>query len=67
MKNSYKEMSIVELRDEENILRTALFNLRVGNTTKELQDTSKIRATRHDLARLLTVVRQKELAAAAGK
>ena len=65
MKTRYPEMSIEELRGEENQLRTALFNMRVGNTTKELQNTSQIRATRKDLARVLTHIRMKELEAAA--
>lgn len=63
MKTRYPEMSPEELRNEENQLRTALFNLRLGNTTKELEDTSKIRATRRDLARVMTALRQKEIAA----
>lgn len=58
-------MSIDEMRNEESELRTALFNMRLGNTTKELANTSKIKATRRDLARLLTTIRQKELATAA--
>lgn len=59
-------MTLEELRLEESQLRTALFNLRVGNTTKELSDSSKIRRTRRELARLLTVKGEKERAAAAG-
>ena len=59
----YREMSDDELRDEENQLRTDLFNLRLGNTTKELEDTSKIPGARRDLARVLTVLRERELKA----
>lgn len=55
----YRNMSIDELEDQLDQLRTELFNLRVGNTTKELQDTSRIRATRRELARVLTVMNQK--------
>lgn len=54
-------MTLDELRDEESQLRTVLFNLRVGNTTKELQNTAKIPDTRKELARLLTVLRENEL------
>jgi ribosomal protein L29 len=46
----YKEMSAEELLDQVDQLRTELFNLRVGNTTKELQNTAKIRMTKRELA-----------------
>ena len=64
MKNRYRDMTLDELRDEESQLRTVLFNLRVGNTTKELANTAKIPYTRKELARLLTVLRENELAEA---
>ena len=63
MKARYREMSDEELRDEENQLRTDLFNLRLGNTTKELEDTSKIPGARRALARVLTVLRERDLKA----
>lgn len=56
----YREMSPVELEDQVDQLRTELFNLRVGNTTKEMQNTAKIRLTKRDLARVLTVLTQKQ-------
>ncbi|HOE97227.1 MAG TPA: 50S ribosomal protein L29 [Candidatus Sumerlaeota bacterium] len=55
----YRKMSIEELEDQVDQLRTELFNLRVKNTTKELQDTSRIRRTRRDLARVLSVLTEK--------
>ena len=63
MKSRFREMTVEELLHEESELRTALFNLRLGNTTKELENNSKLRATRRDLARLLTARREKEIAA----
>ena len=63
MKKRYLELTTDELRDEENELRTALFNLRLQNTTKELENSTKLRDTRRDLARVLTAIRQKEIAA----
>jgi large subunit ribosomal protein L29 len=65
----YREMGIDELEVQIDQLRTDLFNFRVGNTTKELQDTSKLTATRRELARVLTVLteKQRETAEAAGK
>lgn len=68
MANKYEDMSIDELRNEESQLRTDLFNQRVKNTTKELQNTAQIRQTRRELARVLTRIRQLELkTAGAGK
>lgn len=61
---NYRNMSEAELEEQINELRTELFNLRLGNTTKELQDTSRIRATRRDLARVLTVLNEKRTAEA---
>jgi large subunit ribosomal protein L29 len=55
----FAAMSTEELEAEENELRTALFNLRLGNTTKELENTAQIRNTRRDLARVLTALTQK--------
>ncbi|MCL5271597.1 MAG: 50S ribosomal protein L29 [bacterium] len=61
----YREMSVDELNDQVDQLRTELFNMRVGNTTKELQNTAKIRGTKRDLARLLTVLNEKRKGATA--
>lgn len=65
MKSRFRDMTVDELLNEENELRTALFNLRLGNTTKELENTARIRNTRRDLARALTALRQKQGPAAA--
>ena len=63
-KKQHSDMSIDQLRDEENEIRTAMFNLRLGNTTKELENTARIRSTRRELARVLTVIRAKQIEAA---
>jgi len=59
-----RELTLDELEDQIDQLRTELFNMRVGNTTKELQNTARIRQTRRDLARVLTVLGQKKAAQA---
>lgn len=61
----YRDMSIAELEETLNELRTEMFNLRVQNTTKELQDTSQIKQVRRDIARALTVLDQKKAQEAA--
>ncbi len=53
---NYRNMSIDELEDQLDQLQTELFNLRVKNTTKELQDTSKIRDARRSIARVRTLL-----------
>lgn len=60
----YRDMSVQELEDQVDQLRTELFNNRVGNTTKELQNTSKIRFNKRELARVLTVLTEKTSQAA---
>ncbi|MCE5228301.1 50S ribosomal protein L29 [bacterium] len=53
---NYRNMSPEELEDQLDQLQTELFNLRVKNTTKELQDTSRIRDTRRSIARVRTLL-----------
>lgn len=60
----FREMNTDELEEQVDQLRTEMFNLRVGNTTKELQDTSRIRSTKRELARVLTVLGEKKNQAA---
>lgn len=54
-----REMSVDELEEQVDHLRTEMFNLRLQNTTKEIQDTSRVRQARRDLARVLTVLQEK--------
>jgi len=56
-------MDEIELRIGE--LREELFNLRFRNAMKQLDNPLKIRAGRRELARLITILRQKQRAAAA--
>ncbi len=56
----YREMTPDELEDQVDQLRTELFNLRLGNTTKELSNTARIRMARRDLARALTILNEKK-------
>jgi large subunit ribosomal protein L29 len=55
----YREMTFEELEDQVDQIHTEMFNLRVGNTTKELQNTARIGRTRRELARVLTVLDEK--------
>lgn len=51
-----RELPTEELERRAAELRRSIFNLRVRMTTKEIEDTSKIRHERRDLARVLTVL-----------
>ena len=59
-----RDMSDEELARESRELRRALFNLRLQQAIGQLEKPHKLRETRRDLARVLTVTRQRELATA---
>jgi large subunit ribosomal protein L29 len=52
------------LRKKEAELREELFKLRMRAATSQLGNPSRVRAVRRDIARILTVRRQQDLAAA---
>jgi large subunit ribosomal protein L29 len=60
-----RELSLEELRGKERELREQLFRLRLQKSIGQLDSATKIRDTRRDIARLLTVIRHKRAAAAA--
>ncbi len=53
------------LRERESELAGQLFALRVQKVTGQMENPAKIRAVKRDLARVLTVIREKENAAPA--
>ena len=53
-----------ELIDLFEDLKESLYTLRINRGTGELVDTTQFRKTRRDIARVLTVLRERELAAA---
>ncbi len=56
-----RELSIEELRDREETLSQDLFNLRFQRAANQLEDKMKIRITKRDRARVLTVINEKLL------
>ncbi|MCZ7544004.1 MAG: 50S ribosomal protein L29 [Anaerolineae bacterium] len=58
-----RDMSDGEIRSAIDDLREELFNLRVQAGIGTLEDLSRMREARRDLARMLTVLRERELAA----
>lgn len=62
-----RERSADDLRDLEKSLANDQFQARFKNMTNRLDDTSTIKKTKRDLARVKTLLRQQELNAAATK
>ena len=58
-----KEMSSPELEKELSELKTELFKLRFSLATNGLDNPMKIKEVKKDIARINTVLRQRELAA----
>jgi len=57
-KSKLRGMTPEELDREAGELRDAIWKLRLQRSTGQLQDPGKIRSTRHDLARVLTIRRE---------
>ena len=59
--NKVKEMSSPELEKEWSELKTELFKLRFSLATNGLDNPMKIKEVKKDIARINTVLRQREL------
>jgi large subunit ribosomal protein L29 len=59
-----RDMDDTELQKQVDELRKDLFGLRFSNATGELDDTARLGRVRRDLARALTVAREREVASA---
>jgi large subunit ribosomal protein L29 len=57
-----REMGVDEIRTRVAELREEMFNLRFRNTMKQLDNPLKIRESRREMARLMTVLQEKERA-----
>ncbi len=62
-----RELSSEELVKKEAELREDVFRLRFKLSTGELEDTSKIKQAKKDIARIKTILGQREREAANGK
>jgi len=54
-----REQTVEELQDRENELAEKLFALRLQRMTGQLESPAKMRQAKRDLARVLTVLREK--------
>jgi large subunit ribosomal protein L29 len=59
-----RELTAEELRAREGELRQELFNLRFQHATRQLENTARMTQARRDMARVLTVLRERELGGA---
>lgn len=59
--NEIREMNTTELENKLMQLKKDLFTLRMQHATNHLDNPTKIAATRRDIARVKTVIRQKQL------
>ncbi len=63
--NKIREMSEMELNAELIKLKKDLFNLRFQHVTGQLENPIRLRELKRDIARVKTIIREKELAAKA--
>ena len=62
-----REQTVEELRDKEQELAEKLFALRLQKVTGQLESPAKIRVLRRDIARVLTVLQEKEISRSSGE
>ncbi|MGJ6445944.1 50S ribosomal protein L29 [Listeria monocytogenes] len=60
--NGIRDLSTTEIQDQEKALKEELFNLRFQLATGQLENTARIREVRKAIARMKTIVRERELA-----
>jgi large subunit ribosomal protein L29 len=63
----YRDMEPEALAKEEAELRTAIWKIKLQKGTGQITDPLRLAVTKRDLARLLTVRREREAEEAAGK
>lgn len=55
-----REMSLDEMRRKKDSLKESYFNLRFQNATGQLENTGMLLKTRRDIARIETILNEKE-------
>ena len=63
-KNDITELSLGELIDELRATKQEALNLRFRNATGQLENTAEISKVRKQIARINTLIRQREIVAA---
>ena len=55
-----REMSIADLRDRIEVEKSNLDTFKINHAISPLEDTSRFRKTRQDIARMITILAEKE-------
>jgi large subunit ribosomal protein L29 len=63
----FRDLKVDELRQREKEMDDQLFRLRIQKSMGQLEAAHKLKAVRRDLARVKTVLREKETAPAPAK
>ena len=63
----FRDLAVDDLRQREKEMDDQLFRLRIQKSMGQLEAAHKLKALRRDLARVKTVLREKETAQAAGR
>jgi len=62
--SEFRELSVEELKERLAHLKDELFNLNFQHSTGQLENPMRLPQTKKDIARVLTVLKEKESAAA---
>ena len=55
-----REMSIADLRDRIEVEKASLDTMKINHSISPLEDTSKIKKARKDIARMMTILAERE-------
>ena len=55
-----REMSVADLRDRIEVEKANLESMKINHAISPLEDTSKIAKARRDIARMITILAEKE-------
>ncbi len=58
--NEIRDLGVAELKQKNNELQEELFKLRIRHTTGQLESTASLGRVKKDIARVKTVLREKE-------
>lgn len=58
---AYRDLTLEELLKKERDFKEELFNLRFRHSTGQLDNTARLRLVRRNIARIETIIREKEL------
>ena len=58
---NFRDMTVAELQIKLKDLKTELLNLRFSNATGQLGNPIQLNATKKDIARVQTIIREREL------